>query len=121
MNTYTMVFQPYDETPAPRVVRFKAPNDKLAFLKASPDMSWGCGKFDPEDIENCLPDDYLEMSVEEMAEDLYSSNGDGGDFLYLLKNENTGEVIFQDGEYEDNDKVEEWDVKIPAKYLKILL
>ena len=109
MDTYRVFFQPYErfECPAPRTIRFKAPSVKHAIIKADPNYGWGCGKW-PEDEEEVQ--EALNLSEEELLENLGSSNGDGTDFLFLLKNEDTGEVIFKDGDYSDcEDEVEEWD------------
>jgi len=53
-------------------------------------------------------DDVMECnSVEEVIERLEESNGDGCDFITLLKNINTGEILM---EYDEEwDEEEEWD------------
>ena len=43
-------------------------------------------------------------SPEELIESLASQNGDGNDFIYLLKNMNTGEVYIQEGYEEDEEE-----------------
>ena len=111
MNTYKIVFQRYErfESPAPTTMYFKAPNDKLAFLKANPFYAYGCGKMEENPDEEEL-EELLSIPLEEAIEELHESNGDGFDFLFLLKNEDTGEVIFEDGDYTESDgEVEEWD------------
>ena len=110
MNTYKIVYQPYDrfESPAPRIEHFKAPNNKLALLKADPNLGYGCGKF-PKELDEDELKDILAQSVEKFTENLRMCNGDGTDFLFLLENETTGKVIFRDGDYMDDDEVEEWD------------
>lgn len=111
MNIYKAIFQPYErfESPAPRTIRFEAPNDKLALLKAGPFYGWGCGRMEDDPDEEMLKEE-LNVPLEDMVEVYKQSNGDGTDFLFLLKNEDTGEVIFEDGDYTDcDDTVEEWD------------
>lgn len=108
MNTYKAIFQPYArfECLALRMVRFEAPNDKLALLKAGPFYGWGCCQMednpDPEELQN-----HLNVSLEEMVETYKESNGDGCSFLFLLQNETTGEVIFEE-DCVESDTVEKW-------------
>ena len=118
MNIYKAVFQPYEryETPAPRTIRFEAPNDKLALLKAGPFFGWGCGRMlDLEEVEPDLEmlEEELNVPLETMVEVYKQSNGDGCDFLFLLQNETTGETIFEDGDYSEPVVVEDWDYNLP--------
>ena len=121
MNTYKAIFQPYErfETSALRSIRFKAPNDKLAFLKAKPHYGWGCGEMEEDpDVEELKEE--LDMPLKRMIEICKEFNGDGTDFLYLLRNEDTGETIFRDGFADYDGTVEEWDDSwIPKEILEI--
>ena len=121
MNTYKAIFQPYErfETSALRSIRFKAPNDKLAFLKAKPHYGWGCGEMEEDpDVEELKEE--LDMPLKRMIEICKEFNGDGTDFLFLLKNEDTGEIIFKDDFIDCDDTVEEWDDSwIPKEILEI--
>ena len=110
MNTYKIIYQPYErfESPAPRIEHFEAPNDKLALLKADPNLGYGCGNF-PKELDEDELKDILAHPIEDLVEDFKMSNGDGTDFLFLLENETTGKVIFEDGDYMEDNEVEEWD------------
>ena len=121
MNTYKAIFQPCErfETSTLRSIRFKAPNNKLALLKASPSYGWGCGEMEEDPDEEELKEE-LNMSLKRMIEICKEFNGDGTDFLFLLKNEDTGEIIFKDGFTDCDDTVEEWDDSwIPKEILEI--
>ena len=37
------------------------------------------------------------------------SNGDGTDYLFLLKDETTGEIIFEDEDFDEDSEEEEWE------------
>ena len=114
MHTYSILYQPYErfECSAPVTKRFKAPSKKHAIIKADPNYGWGCGKWpegDDEDIQEELQN-ALSLSEEELLDNLHTCNGDGTDFLFELKDETTGEVIFEDGGYEgEEEDVEDWD------------
>ena len=116
MNTYKIIWQPYErfECPGPKTLTFEAPNDKLAFLKASPFFSYGCGNFNVEDLE--VEEDWIGEPLEDLVEMLHENNGDGFDFLFLLKNEDTGEVIFEDGDYTEQEGTELWEEEIPEEF-----
>ena len=45
-----------------------------------------------------IPEDAEDWTVEEIINDIESQNGDGCDFIYSIKNINTGKIYF---EYED--------------------
>lgn len=102
MNTYKIIYKPYDRCPMPTLTKhFEAPDDKTAFLIADPFFGYACGAYDPAELEE--EDGYWNSPLETLKENLHTCNGDGFDFLFLLKNEDTGEIIFEDGDYnEDN-------------------
>lgn len=93
-NTYRIVYIEYSRGESERVeAEFNAPNNKLALLKASPFLG-GCGSLDYWDEEELK--EYARMSTAEIENMIYSSNGDGQDYLISCTNAYTKETIFRD-------------------------
>ena len=115
MHIYRITYQPYEryECTAPVTKRFEAPSLKHAIIFADPNYEGGCARWsgddDDEDVQEELQN-ALSLSEEELLDNLYTHNGDGTDFLFELKDETTGEVIFEEGGYEDEEEdVEDWE------------
>ena len=108
MHTYSIVYEPYErfESSAPKTKTFKAPSKKHAIIKADPNCGWGCGKW-PEEEEEVQK--LLSISEEDLLNNLEMSNGDGTDYLFLLKDETTGEIIFEDEDFDEDSEEEEWE------------
>lgn len=104
-----MAYQEYDRDGGEiRNEVFLAPNDKAAVLVASPQICFGCGRFDPEDFDDEEKEQIRNMSVEDLATEINSC--DGGDFLFSLRNETDGYTIFEEGYgMEDDTDCDEWE------------
>jgi len=107
MMTYKMIFEKYERMGGSEIVssRFEAPSDKHAILKADPWFDYGCGRYDKEEAK-----ELLKLSEEKLISTLSENNGDGSDFLFYLKNESTGKVLFN--EMDVLEEIEGWEEEI---------
>lgn len=90
-------FYPYDryETYGLKKANISAPTLLDALKKMVGNMGL---YFEPQDIED---EGY---TSEEIIRSIESTNGDGCDFIILLKNITTGEVYIEEDYYEDEDE-----------------
>lgn len=111
MNTYSIIYDKYDRGPSTTVsAKFEAPNDKAALLIAHPCVSWGCGKFDINDLDDEDLANLKNETKEGLVQSITYHNGDGCDALLCLKNETTGETLYEEDYYtEDPNIAESWD------------
>lgn len=100
MKRYEMAYSEYDRTGDGiiQVVRFEAPSDNAALMFASPmHFSFGCGELNitPTGSEFDEYREKLQMSLSDLADEVNSYLGDGTDFLYWVRDCESGEYIFE--------------------------
>lgn len=100
MKRYEMAYTEYDRggEGTIRIVGFEAPSDNAALMFASPiHFSFGCGELNIT-LTGSEFDEYrekLQMSLSDLADEVSSCNGDGTDFLYWVRDCESGEYIFE--------------------------
>lgn len=107
MNTVKLkvVYEPYEryEMSSPKIGHITAPTFREAIIKMLSRVSM---YLDKESIEEQEKELGRELTQEELIDQLTSQNGDGCDYIFLLRSEITGEVYIK----EFYSPFEEWEL-----------